>query len=334
MSNYTKTTNFTAKDSLTTGDSNKIVRGSEFDTEFNAISAAIATKADLASPTFTGSPTAPTQSTADETTKLATTAYVANKIAAISSGVTSVAAGTGISITGTGSGPYTGAVTITATGPTLSATQSWTGANTFSDFTASTHKFDSNSNIQLTSSQIRVSQGGNELSRTLLSGTTYKFTLGGNDTRGMQYDSSGNAVAIGYAAVNYLNFASNSYAEFNLSDVRKPGGGSFNSTSDARLKTDVADYSKGLTAVKSLRPVSYKFIDKKTGQTIDRTFIGVIAQEVEQTQFANIVGTDADGYKTVDPSEIMFALVNAVKELSTEVNILKTKVANLEAQIG
>ena len=59
MSNYTKTTNFTAKDSLPSGDSGKIIRGSEFDTEFNAISTASATKADLASPTFTGTVTIP-----------------------------------------------------------------------------------------------------------------------------------------------------------------------------------------------------------------------------------------------------------------------------------
>ena len=59
MSDYTKTTNFTAKDSLPSGDSGKVIRGSEFDTEFNAISTAIATKADLASPTFTGTVTIP-----------------------------------------------------------------------------------------------------------------------------------------------------------------------------------------------------------------------------------------------------------------------------------
>ena len=59
MSNYTKTTNFTAKDTLPSGDSGKIIRGSEFDTEFTAISTAIATKADLASPTFTGTVTIP-----------------------------------------------------------------------------------------------------------------------------------------------------------------------------------------------------------------------------------------------------------------------------------
>ena len=57
MSNYVKSTNFTAKDSLPTGDANKVIRGSEFDTEFNAIQVASATKADLGSPTFTGTAT-------------------------------------------------------------------------------------------------------------------------------------------------------------------------------------------------------------------------------------------------------------------------------------
>ena len=54
MSNYTKTTDFEAKDSLPTGDSEKIIRGSEFEAEFDAISTAIGTKADTAGPTFTG----------------------------------------------------------------------------------------------------------------------------------------------------------------------------------------------------------------------------------------------------------------------------------------
>jgi len=57
MSNYSKTTDFAAKDSLPSGDSGKIIRGSEFETEFDAISTAIATKADAASPTFTGTVT-------------------------------------------------------------------------------------------------------------------------------------------------------------------------------------------------------------------------------------------------------------------------------------
>ena len=38
---YTKTTNFGAKDSLPSGDTNKIVKGTEFDVEFNNIQTAI-----------------------------------------------------------------------------------------------------------------------------------------------------------------------------------------------------------------------------------------------------------------------------------------------------
>ncbi len=59
MSNYTKTTDFAAKDSLPSGDSGKIIRGSEFETEFDNIVTAIASKADTDSPTFTGTVTIP-----------------------------------------------------------------------------------------------------------------------------------------------------------------------------------------------------------------------------------------------------------------------------------
>jgi hypothetical protein len=76
MSNYTKSTNFATKDALASGNPLKIVKGTEIDTEFNNIATAIATKADLASPTFTGTPAAPTPSSGNSTTQIATTAFV------------------------------------------------------------------------------------------------------------------------------------------------------------------------------------------------------------------------------------------------------------------
>jgi len=82
MSNYTKSTNFATKDALTSGNPLKIVKGTEINTEFDNIQTAIATKADLASPTFTGTPTLPTgtiattQSSGNSTTAIATTAFV------------------------------------------------------------------------------------------------------------------------------------------------------------------------------------------------------------------------------------------------------------------
>lgn len=76
MTNYTKSTNFATKDSLASGNPLKIVKGTEIDSEFNNIATAVATKADVASPTFTGVPAAPTASAGTSTTQVATTAFV------------------------------------------------------------------------------------------------------------------------------------------------------------------------------------------------------------------------------------------------------------------
>jgi hypothetical protein len=58
MSDYTKTTNFAAKDSLVSGNAAKVVKGTEVNTEFDNIATAVATKANLAGPTLTGTTTA------------------------------------------------------------------------------------------------------------------------------------------------------------------------------------------------------------------------------------------------------------------------------------
>jgi hypothetical protein len=60
MSNYTKATDFAAKDALASGNPSKIVRGTEINTEFAAIQTAVNSKADIAGPTFTGTVTIPT----------------------------------------------------------------------------------------------------------------------------------------------------------------------------------------------------------------------------------------------------------------------------------
>jgi hypothetical protein len=83
VSDYTKATNFTAKDGLPTGNAGKIVKGTEIDTELTAVSNAIASKADINSPTFTGTPAAPTASAGTNTTQLATTAFVTAALQAV-----------------------------------------------------------------------------------------------------------------------------------------------------------------------------------------------------------------------------------------------------------
>jgi hypothetical protein len=58
MSNYVKSTNFATKDSLASGNPAKLIKGTEINTEFDAIASAVASKADAANSILTGTTTA------------------------------------------------------------------------------------------------------------------------------------------------------------------------------------------------------------------------------------------------------------------------------------
>ena len=100
MSNYVKATNFTAKDSLPSGNAGKIVKGTEIDTELTAVASAISSKADINSPAFTGTPTVPTATAGTNTTQAASTSFVTGAITALNLGNMSTQAKTAVDITG------------------------------------------------------------------------------------------------------------------------------------------------------------------------------------------------------------------------------------------
>ena len=88
----------------------------------------------------------------------------------------------------------------------------------------------------------------------------------------------------------------------------------FNSTSDARLKTEINNIEGGLDKVSQMRGVTFKIHEKPSA--------GVIAQELEKVIPA-AVKTGDDDYKSVNYNVIVGYLIEAIKELQEEVNTLK-----------
>ena len=116
----------------------------------------------------------------------------------------------------------------------------------------------------------------------------------------------------------------------------KTTGGTWSALSDARIKENIKPYKRGLKEIMQINPIDFNY-KKETGKG-DRTYTGVIAQELEKivptmvgTTRENISGKDQE-VKFVDGNEYTFMLINAIKEqqkqieeLKAEVNALKNK---------
>ena len=165
-----------------------------------------------------------------------------------------------------------------------------------------------------------------------------------------RYDSSG-------AFLNYSIVVERSTNIFAVTGAAlKPGGGSWGDTSDARIKTVTGDYTQGLEAVRQLRPVTYKFKGtdvtytpegaKKSvpkgkpdpesvhymAATEGREFIGLLAQQAERSmpEMVKSVSGTIDGHavndlRVMDTTPLVFALVNACKELAERVEALEAR---------
>ena len=160
--------------------------------------------------------------------------------------------------------------------------------------------------------------------------------------------STGNGISLdGASAFNILG---------GTGVATKPGGGNWTAPSDSRIKTVLDDYEPGLDQVLQLHPVIYTYLGNDTptadvnamiggGDASPRVagppypgsphyraaetqtpFVGFIAQELE-TIFPGMVsqnegfidGEPVSDLRNIDVSNLIYALVNAVKTLAARV---------------
>ena len=160
----------------------------------------------------------------------------------------------------------------------------------------------------------------------VIGNTTVNPASSHSDQKGLGYDASLGSLEVaaigGSAAVFGLNQAS-------ATDVvvfRKQGtqrgsvaisdsGSTFNTSSDARLKT-VLGKAEGLEIVNKLNPVNFEWNESKEIQD------GLIAQEVMEI-IPHAVSKNSDGYYEMDYSRIVTPLIKAIQEQQKEIEELK-----------
>ncbi|MCC7377403.1 MAG: tail fiber domain-containing protein [Verrucomicrobiales bacterium] len=136
----------------------------------------------------------------------------------------------------------------------------------------------------------------------------------------------------GYAAVTIND---GGYAMKVYGEAYKNNGSPFwNTTSDRRLKTDIATLGGALALVDRVRPVTYRYSAEHRAKNPGipaTTQYGVVAQEFAEV-FPDFVTSDKDGFLSVNSSPLVFANTAAIRELHAQVATRDARIQALESR--
>ena len=156
------------------------------------------------------------------------------------------------------------------------------------------------------------------------------------------YVTQSNTLVLGcVAGVNYCQGAVSvgigTSAPDNLLTVNgsadKPGGGSWGTYSDRRLKTLDGSFSSGLSQIMKLHPVRYRY-NKENALGIRDTqeHVGLVAQDV-QAVIPEAVTENSKGYLLLNNDPILWSMLNAIKEQQKEIRTQQEQIAQLTSQL-
>jgi len=94
----------------------------------------------------------------------------------------------------------------------------------------------------------------------------------------------------------------------------KPGGGSWGTFSDRRLKDLDGSFNSGLNQILKINPVRYRYKDDNgMGIRDHEEHVGVVAQEIQKA-IPEAVTENSKGYLLVNNDPVIWAMLNAIKE--------------------
>ena len=157
-----------------------------------------------------------------------------------------------------------------------------------------------------------------------------------NTYLGRHADASGggvnNEISVGS---NITGAGTNTFMVKGSSGVYNSGNTTaWQTTSDERIKKNIVDNNTGLDILNQIQVRNFEYrtvdeivdFDNPKAAVVEKEGLqlGVIAQEIAEV-LPEVVKTQSTGVKTVDPDNLTWYMVNAIKQLSAENNALKAR---------
>ncbi|WP_207422980.1 tail fiber domain-containing protein [Desertivirga brevis] len=166
---------------------------------------------------------------------------------------------------------------------------------------------------------IFFTNGGNSYNANNSADGTERMVITASGIVGIGYNTTANGTINTPTDVNYL-----------LSVNSKVLANAFNTPSDRRLKTNINDLNYGLKDVLALKPVSYNWIDPSRGKEKQ---LGLIAQEARTVIPEIVSGDEAKEKLSVNYTELVPVLINAIKEQQSAFDKQQKKIEELEGRL-
>lgn len=116
-------------------------------------------------------------------------------------------------------------------------------------------------------------------------------------------------------------------------DASKSGGGVWAAWSDARLKKNIVPYKAGLKEILQINPVRFQYNELSGEEDLNKNYVGILAQEIEKILPSTISIKEDEHFKDkrmFDGSELIYTLINAIKEQQQKIELLEKKIMLLE----
>jgi hypothetical protein len=113
----------------------------------------------------------------------------------------------------------------------------------------------------------------------------------------------------------------------------KPGGGSWGTYSDRRLKNLDGSFGSGLDQILKINPVRYRYKEQNAMGIRDRDeHVGVVAQEIQKV-IPEAVTENSKGYLLVNNDPILWTMLNAIKEQQRQFEQQQAVLRNLASEL-